>query len=108
MTAREKSRVVGSRYLTQPPSAQLTLCSHTVAKPEPGVAGKLIRGRAKETLTMNLDTLQTPHNLYLRSITASKKVRWEIDRDVLRGRTLTREQKHLPDGLSLVSTLGFL
>jgi hypothetical protein len=39
---------------------------------------------------------------------ASKKARWEIDRDVLRDRTLTREHKYLPDGLSLAHTLPFL
>ena len=38
---------------------------------------------------------------YSRSIQASKRIRWDIDADVIRGRTLDRRQKYLPDGLSL-------
>jgi hypothetical protein len=45
---------------------------------------------------------------YARCISASKKIRWDIDRDVIRGRTLDASQKFLPDGLSLVSELPFL
>lgn len=42
---------------------------------------------------------------YVRSIEASRKVRWEIDRDVIKGRRFDRERKYLPDGLSLVREL---
>ena len=45
---------------------------------------------------------------YSRSIQASKRIRWDIDRDVIRGRALDRRQKYLPDGLSLVGELPFL
>jgi hypothetical protein len=45
---------------------------------------------------------------YERCIIASKKVRWEIDRDVIRGRALDVSQKYLPDGLSRVHRLEFL
>jgi len=45
---------------------------------------------------------------YLRAVSASKRARWEIERDVLQGRTLAREHKYLPDGLSLAHTLDFL
>jgi hypothetical protein len=38
---------------------------------------------------------------YARCILSSKKVRWEIDRDVIRGRRFSRAEKYLPDGLSL-------
>ena len=41
-------------------------------------------------------------------IAASKRIRWDIDADVIRGRTLDVEQKFLPDGLSLVDELPFL
>src|SRR5262245_19041398 len=40
---------------------------------------------------------------YARSIRASKRVRWDIDEDVIRGRAFDRSQKYLPDGLSLLS-----
>jgi hypothetical protein len=46
---------------------------------------------------------------YARSIRASKRVRWDIDQHVIRGRRFDRSQKYLPDGLSLLSeftTLG--
>jgi hypothetical protein len=45
---------------------------------------------------------------YERAIAASKRARWEIDRDVLQGRSLDTEHKYLPDALSLVSSLEFL
>ncbi|MBV8300265.1 MAG: hypothetical protein JO083_12045 [Candidatus Eremiobacteraeota bacterium] len=43
-----------------------------------------------------------------RCIAASKRVRWDIDEDVIRGRRFDREHKYLPDGLSLVDRLTFL
>jgi len=45
---------------------------------------------------------------YGRTIQASKRIRWDIDRDVIRGRSLDRRQKYLPDGLSLAAELSFL
>lgn len=45
---------------------------------------------------------------YSRCISASKKVRWDIDVDVIRGRTLDAAQDFLPKGLSLVDELPFL
>jgi len=45
---------------------------------------------------------------YQRAVAASKRARWDIDLDVVRGRTLDRDHKYLPDGLSLAHTLEFL
>ncbi len=45
---------------------------------------------------------------YARCIDLSKRVRWDIDRDVIRGRSLNFNEKFLPDGLSLVDRLNFL
>src|SRR5437763_16216709 len=39
---------------------------------------------------------------YARCISVSKRVRWDIDEDVIRGRRFDRSQKYLPDGVSLV------
>lgn len=50
----------------------------------------------------------TRSDAYARCIDRSKRVRWDIDKDVIRGRTLDTSQKFLPDGLSLVDELGFL
>src|SRR5438445_10636992 len=45
---------------------------------------------------------------YARCLAASKKTEWEIDKDLMRGRTFDFSHKFLPDGLSLVDRLGFL
>jgi hypothetical protein len=45
---------------------------------------------------------------YARCIEASKRIRWDIDNDVFRGRDFDYSQKFLPDGLSLVHELDFL
>lgn len=44
-------------------------------------------------------------NPYSRIISASKKARFSIERDVFRGRSLERDRKYLPDGLSLVANV---
>ena len=50
----------------------------------------------------------TNENRYARAIAASKKARWDIDKDVIRGRRFERSHKFLPDGLSLAKKLEFL
>ena len=45
---------------------------------------------------------------YARCIEASKRARWEIDRDVIRGRRLDPAAKFLPDGLALIGGFDFL
>src|SRR5512147_825902 len=42
---------------------------------------------------------------YAKCIEVSKRVRWDIDRDVIRGRSLDFAKKFLPDGLSKVGEL---
>ena len=45
---------------------------------------------------------------YAKCIDASKRVRWDIDRDVIRGREFDFTMKFLPDGLSLMGELDML
>ena len=45
---------------------------------------------------------------YARTIEASKRIRWDIDRDVLRSRRFDLSKKFLPDGLSKARELEFL
>jgi hypothetical protein len=45
---------------------------------------------------------------YARCIKASKRVRWDIDADVFRGRAFDFRRKFLPDGLTKVNDLAFL
>ena len=54
-------------------------------------------------------TLQAADNQrYARAIEVSKRVRFEIERDVIRGRKLDFGKKFLPDGLSKTGRLSFL
>ncbi len=50
----------------------------------------------------------TDSDRYARCVRASKRVHWDIDEDVIRGRRFDRSQKYLPDGLSLVPELTTL
>jgi hypothetical protein len=45
---------------------------------------------------------------YAKCIKVSKRVRWDIDKDVLRGRRFDYSQKFLPDGLSGIDQFGFM
>ncbi|MBC8752184.1 MULTISPECIES: hypothetical protein [Paraburkholderia] len=45
---------------------------------------------------------------YAKCIENSKRIRWDTERDVIRGRTLDMSCKFLPDGLSLVDRVPFL
>jgi hypothetical protein len=45
---------------------------------------------------------------FARCIAASKRVRWDIDRDVIGGRSFEADRKFLPDGLSKVNEMTFL
>ena len=45
---------------------------------------------------------------YAKCIEVSKRVRWEIDRDVIRGRSFDFSKKFLPDGISKVNELDFM
>src|SRR5499426_2662776 len=47
-------------------------------------------------------------NRYAKAIEVSKRIRWDIDRDVIRGRKFDFSKKFLPDGLSLAAELDFL
>ncbi len=53
--------------------------------------------------------LSSPHtDRYAKCIEVSKRIRWDIDRDVIRGRSFDFAKKFLPDGLSKVAQLPFL
>lgn len=51
---------------------------------------------------------ETNAKRYAKTIEVSKRIRWDIDRDVIRGREFDLECTFLPDGLSLISELSFL
>ena len=49
-----------------------------------------------------------PTERFARCIAASKRLRWDVETDVIRGRRFDREKKFLPDGLTLAGRLDFL
>jgi hypothetical protein len=50
----------------------------------------------------------TPTERYAKVIEVSKRVRWEIERDLIRGRRFDYTKTFMPSGLSLVNEMAFL
>jgi hypothetical protein len=74
-----------------------------VAVMDPPVVGAYIRTRGSlkgESAMIATNQIET-HRSYERSVQASKRVYWDIERDVIRGRSFDVSQKFLPDGLAL-------
>jgi hypothetical protein len=63
-----------------------------------------------QTATLSPTTQRAPSetNRYAKCVDVSKRIRWDIDRDVIRGRSFDFTKKFLPDGLSKVTELSFL
>jgi hypothetical protein len=57
---------------------------------------------------MNPSTYKIDNDRYAKCIEVSKRVRWDINQDVIRGRKFDFSQKFLPDGISKVDQLEFL
>jgi len=57
---------------------------------------------------MQTDAATLDASRYAKTIEVSKRVRWDIDRDVIRGRSFDLAHTFLPDGLSLADELPFL
>jgi hypothetical protein len=55
-----------------------------------------------------MQTQSTATNRYAKVVEVSKRVRWDIDRDVIRGRGFDTSKAFMPTGLSLVGELDFL
>jgi hypothetical protein len=61
------------------------------------------RREVMQTVSTRSDTQR-----YAKAVEVSKRIRWEIDRDVIKGREFDFTKKFLPDGLSKVDRLDFL
>ncbi len=57
---------------------------------------------------MNVSSPMASVNRYAKVIEVSKRVRWEVETDVIRGRRFNVATKFLPDGLTLAGALPFL
>jgi hypothetical protein len=55
-----------------------------------------------------MQALQVETERYAKCIEISKKVRWDIDKDVIRGREFDFSKKFLPDGISKIDKLDYL
>jgi hypothetical protein len=59
-------------------------------------------------MTMHAALREKESKRYTRALEGSKRVRFDIERDVIRGRTFDFGRKFLPDGLSKIDRLDFL
>jgi hypothetical protein len=57
---------------------------------------------------MEKSAYEVKTNEYAKCIQGSKRIRWDIDKDVLRGRNFNFSNKFLPDGISMVDELDFI
>jgi hypothetical protein len=60
------------------------------------------------SIHMNAVLNPTPQQRYAKCVEVSRRIRWDIDRDVLRGRRFAASHKFLPDGLTEIERLPFL
>jgi hypothetical protein len=58
--------------------------------------------------TLKTKTASARTERYAKCIAASKRVRWDIDNDLIRGRKLDFSKRFLPNGLSRINHLSFL
>jgi hypothetical protein len=64
-------------------------------------AGRRFRAAPRKETEMNMIAKILSGDGYARCIQTSKRIRWDIDKDVIRGRRFDLAHKFLPDGLSL-------
>ena len=63
---------------------------------------------SEEVMSMQPTNYKVETERYAKCIEGSKRIRWDIDRDVLRGREFDFSKKFLPDGISKIDQLDFL
>jgi hypothetical protein len=66
------------------------------------------RERLKGGVKMKTETQIPQTERFGRCVAISKRVRWDIDKDVIRGRSFDLAHKFLPDGLSQIGQIDFL
>src|SRR6185436_10770098 len=102
LTRHEISRLARSRERRSPVTTR-DRDESALARPLrcQGPSGRA-RGRAtpNQETPMHVDTETVNHRRYEKAIETSKRVRWEIDRDVIRGRQFDLTTSFLPDGLT--------
>jgi hypothetical protein len=56
---------------------------------------------------MDTSIIENSTTRYAKCIEASKRVRWDIDKDVIRGREFDTERKYMPDRLAKIEYFAF-
>src|SRR6516225_682999 len=64
--------------------------------------------RIRSSAKMQTESQTTQTERFARCVTISKRVRWDIDKHVIRGRSFDPTHKFLPSGLSKVDQMNFL
>jgi hypothetical protein len=62
----------------------------------------------RNTGTMQVTQHENDHASYAKCIEVSRRIRWDIDGDVIRGRSFDFSKKFLPDGISKANELDFI
>src|SRR5262249_47286534 len=94
-------------------SGGLGMGRRRVASDTSTASGGRVRTGARTRTTSHKEILmhtmeQADAGRYAKCIEVSKRIRWDIDRDVIRGRRFDFSRKFLPDGISKVHELDFL
>ena len=61
-----------------------------------------------DSRVLHTQSQTTQTERFARCVAVSKRVRWDVEKDVIRGRSFDRAHKFLPDGLSRVNQMDFL
>jgi len=69
---------------------------------------ELVEDTVEGTTGTAMPAQSITHDRYARTIDVSKRIRWEIERDVIRGREFDFGMKFLPDGLAKLDGLDFI
>jgi hypothetical protein len=73
-----------------------------------GDAARIPDYRRSFAMLMQVRPGATPAQRYAKAVEVGKRIRWDLDRDVIRGRAFDYAQKFLPDALSFSDRLAFL
>src|SRR5262245_33860976 len=76
--------------------------------PSPQPARRPMLSQVTEEAMQATEPRNEAPSRHAKCVEASKRIRWDIDHDVIRGRSFDYSKKFLPDGLSKVGELEFL
>jgi len=81
---------------------------HAAASNGFGDGADLSSTTRRNTMQAQMQLEPADAKAYAKAVEVSKRIRWEIERDVIRGRAFEFDKKFMPDGMSQVARLPFL